>query len=128
MQTFQWQNNDFEFEEENVHSQSHDDGTKGMTVEETKESIQLKKYWDPTKDEQRQAQLALLSKFGVLFASGNFQGIAQELLTEDFEIFIFNSSGKTSARNAHRPQGFIEMFKDVKIFERSVRETDIDSE
>ena len=35
-----------------------------MTVEETDESFQLKKFQDPSNDQQRQDYLALLEKFG----------------------------------------------------------------
>lgn len=127
MQTISWQENGF-FEEEDQSNKGQTHNNNNMVVEDNRDILQLKKYQDPYQGKQRQAHISLLEKFATLMTNQDIHAIAKDLLSEDVEVFIFSASGRVPNKFARQPKRFIDLFTNLQIHERRVRETYVDVE
>ena len=62
-------------------------------------------------DLQRETLLSVVDKFGAFFAEGNIENINIDLLTDNFEAFVFSSAGRKPVQHFTGPQGFLDYTK-----------------
>lgn len=108
-------------------SNQQDNDPDPIKLEENK-TIQLRKFKNPSTNPERQAFIELASRFGELIIESNLEEITRSLLTDDCQFFIFSSTGKQPVLYALQPEDICDLYKEIEIQSRDVRETYVDLE
>ena len=128
-----WQNSTAVFEEAKVDDKPIDDPLEFQqqkaSEEEAKRLIQIKKNTDPIVNIERQRYIAIASQFTSSILNHKFDDIVNNMLTEDFQGFLFDSSGSTaSIKHCQSPEDFRNLFNGLKIIERNLRQNNVDDD
>lgn len=96
-----------------------EEGTQG-------EIVQLAEWKDPTKDEYRQAYIALFQQFNSLLPLPSPEEVTKDLLTDDCEAFFLDSSARMPVQYSNGPKEFLELYISLGIQTRCVLQTNVD--